>query len=506
MSSQRPNLIIITTDQQRCDSLSCYGSDFTHTPNLDRIAAQGALCTRAYCANPVCTPARASIFSGQYLSRHGAWNVGMTVPERTPMLSHSLRQAGYRTHYVGKAHFQAFSGGAKSRESHQGWENVYPDWHGPYYGFDTVELSLGHGHWGLFGHYGAWLKSQVSAAELKRFTAVSCAGSGTPFGGEACDWDIPTRLHSSVWTADRAVAFLTSRNAREPFFMAVGFQDPHHPHCLPRDYDDRLDAAEVPLPRYREGELDDKPPHFRLAREGNLETSAYRGDYPFAGQHTGFDYRQVSERDARLGRAYYYSMVKLMDREVGRILDCLEEQGLADNTLVVFTTDHGELLGDHGLWMKGPFHYEELIRIPLIMRWPRHVVAGNHIQQVVSQVDIAPTILSAFAVESAAELDGVNMMPLLENPGTTAERDHVVVECVDDPRGLRLKTVVTADRKLTCYHGQSFGELYDLTRDPGEICNLWDHPDYLGDRARLTGLIADHLERLEPRAVRYGYA
>ena len=177
--NSRPNVIIITTDQQRTDSLSCYGSEFVHTPNLDRLGAEGAIFRRAYCANPVCTPARASIFSGQYVSRHGAWNVGLKVPDDVPMLSHRLAELSYRTHYIGKAHFHPFGGGELSMESTRDWEGRYPDWNGPYYGFDSTELSLGHTTYGLCGHYGLWLKSQISARSWTPTDRQPASAKGT---------------------------------------------------------------------------------------------------------------------------------------------------------------------------------------------------------------------------------------------------------------------------------------------------------------------------------------
>jgi arylsulfatase A-like enzyme len=150
MMTGRPNILLITSDQQRTDSLSCYGSQFTHTPVLDWLAHEGVLFERAYCANPVCTPARASIFSGLYPSRHGAWNVGMNVPADLELLSHQLAKVGYATHYTGKAHFQAFGGiPGESMEPVADWELLYPTFRGPYYGFQTVELAFGHASYGL---------------------------------------------------------------------------------------------------------------------------------------------------------------------------------------------------------------------------------------------------------------------------------------------------------------------------------------------------------------------
>ena len=505
----RPNVIIVTTDQQRCDSLSCYGSDFTDTASIDRLAAEGVVCDRAYTPNPVCTPARASLFSGQYVSRHGAWNVGLNVPDDTTMLSHRLGGLGYRTHYIGKMHFQAYMGRERSRESLQGGEPDFAAWRGPYYGFDSVEICMGHATGGLAGHYGLWVQEQAggAAAEIEALRVGRPLAAGPKFGGRAFDWDLPVAWHNSVWTAERSIDFLRRSDRATPFLLAIGFQDPHHPHALPTDFRDRVDAAEVPLPRFASGELDDKPPHFALAHRGELEQSEFRGDYAIAGQGSSAgDSRTVTEGDARLGRAHYYSMVKLIDQQMGRILQCLDEEGLADNTIVVFTSDHGELLGDHGLWMKGPFHYEELVRIPLIVRWPRgQLSGGRRVRGLCSLVDIAPTILSGLGEAVPAVSDGVDALPLLRGE-TAAVRDHVLVECVDDPGGLRLKTVVTDNRKLTHYHGHAFGELYDLDVDPGERVNRWDDPSYQEDRHRLMALIVDHAERLERRVERLCYA
>ena len=145
MALDRPNILLVTTDQQRTDSLSCYGSTFTDTPHLDRLAQQGVRFDRAYCTNPVCTPSRASIFTGLYPSRHGAWNVGVNVPEQ-PLLSHRLAEVGYTTGYVGKAHLQAFFGTPAQSAESAGANARYPDWYGPYYGFETAELAIMHGH------------------------------------------------------------------------------------------------------------------------------------------------------------------------------------------------------------------------------------------------------------------------------------------------------------------------------------------------------------------------
>jgi arylsulfatase A-like enzyme len=367
-----------------------------------------------------------------------------------------------------------------------------------------MELALGHVTYGLAGHYGDWVRAQVSSDQFESYHHAHRRGE-VSFGGNAYDWDIPLSLHNSVWTAERTIAFIESHDQQQPFFLAIGFQDPHHPHAVPVELTARVNPTAVPLPRYVEGELEDKPPHFHAARRGELEGSGLRGEFAVAGQGHGADYRHVSEADARLGRAYYYSMVRLIDQQMGRILDCLERNGLAEDTLIVFTTDHGELLGDHGLWMKGPFHYEELLRIPMIVRWPRGIPAGQRVCGLISQVDVVPTIISALGLEIPAEIDGVDALPLLRGEMKSV-RDAALVECVDDPRHLRLKTVVTENLKLTYYHGYDFGELYDLRADPDEIHNLWHDPRYAAQRQMLMARILDHMEPLERRAPRYCYA
>ncbi|HHT25908.1 MAG TPA: sulfatase-like hydrolase/transferase [Firmicutes bacterium] len=505
---RQPNIILITTDQQRTDSLQCYGSSFTCTPAANRLADEGVLLERAYCADPVCTPARVSLLSGLQVSRHGAWNVGVKTNPSLSLLSHRLKSAGFATHYIGKMHLQPF-GAERSLEATKHWEQRFPHFTGPYYGFDSVELALGHARTGITGHYGAWVRSQVSPTEFAQLSKPGRRLAQHPFGGAGIDWDMPVALHNSVWTADRTISWLTQHQAYHPttpFFLGIGFQDPHHPHMVPVDYPHRVSPDAVPLPDFVPGELADKPPHFQSAHQGKLEESTVRGQYRVAGQGVGADYAGVPHHEARLGRAYYYTMCQLIDQQLTRILDCLDQLRLTENTFVIFTTDHGELLGDHGLWLKGPFHYEQLIKVPLIMRWPAGLPRGRRISGLFSHVDIAPTILAALDLSwQTNEFDGVNALPLLQGE-TERIRDDVLVECVDDPLKLRLKTLVTEERKLTWYAGSSLGELYDLHADPHERVNQWHNQKYAHDKAHLLSRLLHYMESLERRDMRESYA
>ncbi|WP_135555826.1 sulfatase-like hydrolase/transferase [Paenibacillus cymbidii] len=495
--STRPNILLIMTDQQRCDSLGCYGSEFVRTPSLDRLAADGLLFTRAYCTNPVCTPSRVSLFTGMHVGSHGAWNIGTIAEDNGTFLSARLAEAGYDTRYVGKAHFSSWAASPqRSLESfHDDWERNFRRFPTPYYGFEHAELSMGHTSFGHFGHYGLWLREKLG--DKRPAELVRKAKSIHRFGAEAYDWDMPVELHNSSWVAERTVhALREAKAAGKPFLIAASFQDPHHPHCLPASLGGTVDPSRVPPPLWSEGELDDKPPHFKSAHEGE---HAYPTKAPF---RTGKEYPDafsaVEAEEAQLARAYYYAMVQLVDRCAGVILDELAGLGLVDNTIVVFTTDHGELLGDHGLWLKGPFHYEQLINVPLLLRWPAGLRRTGVCASLASLADLAPTLLEAAGQQVPGWIDGHSLMPLLRNE-QPAVRQHAFIEYVDTVDDLRLKTVVTERYKLTVYHRREYGELYDLREDPRETVNLFHAPAMQQVKMRLMALIVDEMEKPESK-------
>ena len=510
---RRPNVLLITTDQQRHDALGCAGNPAARTPSLDRLAREGVRATRAYAPSPVCTPSRASLLTGRLPGAHGAWNVGVGLPEDNPSFAAELASAGYATTLVGKAHLQPWGAPAgASLEAQSGMSARCRTWHGPYYGFDRVELCVGHGFWGFSGHYrNRLLDRGVTPAQLEAWSG------GLPVEGDgqvaAYDWTLPEEHHSSVWVGERAAAAL-ERHARDgrPFLLFASFPDPHHPFAVPAPWN--APRAGVAPPVFEEGELDDKPEHFRLAREGRLPGSRFLGGFPMAGQHHGQDYRRVTPAWARASIERYQGMVSLVDREVGRLLETLDRLGLADDTLVVFTSDHGELLGHHGLWMKGPFHYEDVLRVPLLARWPAGLPAERLDENLASLTDLAPTILTAAGLPVPPAMDDGRDL-LGQWRGERRARDSVAAEFVDDPATLDLATLITADRKLTVYRGGAYagrgaevGELYDLAADPGERRNLWNEPAYAGERARLTAELTARVasrasRRMAPRLAGY---
>jgi uncharacterized sulfatase len=261
---------------------------------------------------------------------------------------------------------------------------------------------------------------------------------------------------------------------------------------VPTDYDNRVDPAAVPLPAFDPAEIDRLPPHFRAAHEGRLKGSEFAARWPVSGQHDGFDYRAIPEAAQRNGRAYYHTMVRLIDDQLVRLWASLDRQGLTGNTLVIVTSDHGELLGDHGLWMKGPFHYEPLARVPFLAMGPG-IAQGRAADDLVSLVDVAPTCLDAAGVSyDDAEMDGIDFANSMR-----AADDTVLCETILDWRGLICRSVIGERYKLNWYAGRSYGELFDLETDPGEVDNLWAKPRAAAIRADLLSSLADHDTRMQ---------
>lgn len=198
--------------------------------------------------------------------------------------------------------------------------------------------------------------------------------------------------------------------------------------------------------------------------------------------------------------AVYYGMVSFMDEQIGRILDRLDELGLAEDTLIVFTTDHGHFLGQHGLWHKGAFHYEDLLKLPFIVRWPGKVPAGAENDALQSLADLAPTFLAACEIPVPGAMQGVNQLGVWRGEAATA-REDVIVEFRHQPTRVHLRTFITPRFKITVYRDQPYGELFDLENDPDERCNLWDNPEYREVKGELFRRFVNAELKREPTAL-----
>lgn len=504
MPLNRPNILCFVTDQQRADHLSCMGHPVLRTPNIDRIAQTGVRFTRAYVNNPLCMPSRATLFTGWTPRAHRVRTNGIPLDPTIPTITGALTEAGYRTHSVGKIHLNPF-GTPRGEDTAQLDPKDFPEasamWRNgritklpePYYGLQTTQFVGGHGQ-GFFGEYLNDLqKNHPDAVPL-----LCRDHARVPPTGADQSWKsaLPEELHATKWVADRTIEFLTKqgRSKDQPFFLWCSFPDPHHPYCPPAPWDSLYDPADVPLPIRRKGELDKLAPFFRQVYEKGL---------PLSGR---FAPTKMPDEHLREILAHTFGMIALIDHHVGRVLGALEAMDLRENTVIVYLSDHRDMMGDHYLINKGPFHFDGLLRIPFIWSWPGHFPQDVETDGLVSLLDFAPTILSLCGVpipegRTPAEPECPQMPPPWPGRSLVPQlrgdvrfvRDRVLVENDEDYLGLRLRTLITDRYKLTVYPGQPYGELFDRANDPDELEDRWDDPAYKSIQADLKAQLLEEL-------------
>ncbi|MEM7533245.1 MAG: sulfatase-like hydrolase/transferase [Chloroflexota bacterium] len=479
----KPNILLITSDQQHWNTLSAINSE-VQTPNLDRLASQGTRFDRAYCPNPTCSPTRSSIITGLYPSQHGCWALGTKLSEDVHTVGEDFNDAGYKTALIGKAHFQPL----RSTEEYPSLES-YPimqdldfwrSFDGPFYGFQRVELARNHADEAHVGqHYAIWMEEK-GCTNWRDYYKPPTGNNDR----QKHTWEIPEEYHYGTWIAERSMAHLEEYHANdEPFFLWTSFFDPHPPYLAPEPWDNMYDPDALTIETVTEGEHDNNPPHFQETQKLEADFSPWQEEEG-KGAH-GFHSHVHTQEDLAKDVAIYYGMISLMDKQIGQILDKLDELGLAENTLVIFTSDHGHFYGHHGLIAKGAFHYEDMIRVPFIARYPEHVPAGATSNSLLSLVDLAPTFLSASGLDIPRAMTGKDQTPALFDPETSV-RDHVIVENHHQPTVLHVKTYVDERYKITVYYDRPYGELFDLETDPGEVNNLWNAPDSAALKAKMT--------------------
>ncbi len=477
--------MLLCTDQQRGDSLRCTGATWAVTPNLDKLAGDGALFQNCYVQNPVCSPSRASLFTGKYVANHGLYANGVPLPARQLMVTRTLAGAGYDCGMIGKQHLYPCDTWQTEPRQDDGYR-VFEWAHGP-------------NHRALENDYHRWLRKTHPKVYTEVFPDKG-ANESTAFGNKARTGTpidhVPAEAHYSHWVAERAIAFINHpRDEGERFFLVANFFDPHHPFGAPQDFRALVDANAIPAPYTREGELKDKP----RAQQSYSEKS-YGGTAP------GF--REYTEEQIREIRAQYWAMIALIDHEVGRILAALGAAGLAEETLVVFTSDHGELLGNHQQLLKGPQLYDDLTRVPLIARWPGRISPGSKIDELVQWVDLPATFLDAAGCAPGKGVQGSSLLPLLAGK-RDGWRNWALSEyrssgfTTDPPI---MTTMLRSDHwKLIIWHGNPAtggrrdGEMYDLSVDPGELQNLFNDPAHADIRRRLKGVLLDVMAETEDR-------
>ncbi len=486
MPGKKPNILFITTDQQRCDTLGCYGNSLIKTPRLDELAAGGACYNRAYCQSPICIPSRITMITGKTAQHHGATlhNTSMRADERT--LGDVLGSQGYHTHFIGKAHFssQQHTG---SRESIEDWKNgLHQGDDGPYAGFHTMELILGHSN-PLVAHYGDFIRRNHGGT-IASFMAENLRSIDVTCGQGTYECDIPEELYSSTYVGDRTCAFISRMAAAgKPFYCFASFPDPHWPIYPPAPwfhmYDHISDEQMDPYITKYAGERE------RSCSPGSFRRS--RGQGPYDG---GGHYMDRPEDAYKIARAYWGS-ISLIDKNVGRMMDALSACGIADDTIVVFTADHGDYMGAHGMMAKGAYMWEEFIRVPFLLRYPA-AVRPLRTNALLSLTDAVPTLLELLQADDASlAYDGLSQASVLLGDALHA-RDCVSVvhfSNTPDPAWPDQHALLLDDYKLVYHAGTGRGELYNLAEDPREQDNLYDRANMSSVRDALKARLLDEL-------------
>jgi len=507
----QPNILLITTDQHHYNVLGMT-NPLVKTPNLDRLARQGTRFERAYCVNPTCSPSRATLITGMYPSAHGCWAIGVKLPEDVPTAGDLFQQHGYDSILIGKAHFQPLRSvpGSESIESQPLMRDLdfWRNFHGPWYGFNHVETGRMHANESHAGqHYALWLEEKGLANWRDYFDPwppqPGSKYAGPYYSRDALAWDLPEEYHHTHWVGERTIAHIERCAAEDkPFFLWASFFDPHPPYILPEPWASMYKPEDMQPGQFSEGEFDGMPPQFERTRQSQPDFSDYQE--PGGQSLHGFHSHLHSEAELRRSLACYYGMVSLIDQEIGRILDTLERLHLAENTLVVFTTDHGHFLGQHGLIAKGAFHYEDLVRIPMIARFPGHIPAGSVSQALQSQIDFVPTFLDAAGIPIPGYMQGASRLADWAEGGG---RDWALIENRHNPTTVHLRTLVTQRYKLTVYRAAGYGELFDLQEDPGELRNRWDDPAYAAVKQELLlRFVQAEIQREPTRMARVTHA
>ena len=515
--TKRPNFLFIITDQHRADHLGCYGNSIVQTPHIDSIAKHGTRWNRFYVANPICMPNRASIMTGRLCSSHGARHNGIPLSKDHTTFVELLRDAGYRTGLIGKSHLQSFTGLAatntfepdadkhtpspglrdaikNNRQTPEYDLEVAPKWNTPlaeridehFYGFEHVEVAADHGDQAC-GDYALWARSQRPDFDdlVGPDNALPDNRINAP---QAWRTAVPEELYSTHWIAEQSAAWLRERADDDaPFFLQMSFPDPHHPFTPPGKYWDLYNPDDMPLPEsFGKGEL---PPlkAMRAAREDG--TAKRTSQDPFA----------VTEDEARDITALTYGMITMVDDAIGRVLAQLESLGLDDNTIVVFTSDHGDYMGDHGLMLKLLLHYQGLIRVPFIWYDPTDTAQPGEDDGLSSSIDIAATVLARAGVQAYNGIQGRDLFNSTPPEAILVEEDSQrVMTGFDKPQ--RVRTVVTERYRMSLREGEDWDELYDLQTDPAEVDNRYDDPTAADIRQSLTETMLRRTIELQDRS------
>ena len=471
MSDDRPNIVLVTTDQQRLDTINALGASHMDTPNLDRLVNEGVSFTDCHITAPLCVPSRASLFTGYYPHTTGIY-------ANESSWQHSwverLNRDGYYTVNVGKMHTDPY-------DAPMGFEERYPVENKDRYLADAPKLPSER------FYFDEWDRALAARGFVKQQREFYRRWDDYEERLGAYEWELPEDTHPDMFVGDMATWWLDAMPKLDrPLFLEVGFPGPHPPFDPVERYAEEYLDRDVPMPDVDQKDLQSQPPPLRQKREFYAEVDSDSVGYPL----------DPNEENVRRMRAYYYANVAMIDEKVGQLMEALETNGYGENTVVIFTSDHGEGLGDHGHIQKLAM-YDEITRVPTIVWAPDRFEGGQVVDSLCQLMDLGPTVLELADVPVPESMEADSLVPALRGEEWDG-RDYVFTEqpldigFMDDDMGTGFMTMVRSDDwKLVHFLNESYGQLFDLEADPDERENLWDDPDAAEKKRELLGTLRE---------------
>jgi arylsulfatase A-like enzyme len=433
-STPKPNVLFIITDQQRSDHTSFAGNPVVSTPHLDALAARSMVFDEAFVSNPICMPNRSTIMTGRMPSTHGVIFNDRSLQPNANTFVRQLRNHGYETALLGKSHLQhglsRFAAVPLPGESGlsspwpDGWDTIEhperfeaeeledPD---DFYGFGKIELTLGHGSQ-IGGHHYRWARERGATHEQMTagFRFDSDVPRRSPLWWQLHDAPYDESLYSTRYVTERTIDFIEASEATDKPWMAwCSYPDPHHPMSPPARWRDRHDPDDITLPSTFDDPGENWPAHIQLFKR--LAPNDKNMVIPFG----------PTPAQARAAIAATYGMIEFIDEGVGEVLAAVERLGATDNTIVVFTSDHGDMMGDHGLMLKLAMHFQGCIRVPMVVHVPG--ATPGRTSSLASSIDLPHTLLDLCGIDEYRGMQGHSLTPLINDPKASV-RDHVLIE------------------------------------------------------------------------------
>ncbi|MHC4993967.1 MAG: sulfatase family protein [Planctomycetota bacterium] len=459
MSDERPNIIFIITDQQRMDTINALGHDHVDTPNLDRLVSEGVTFTNCHVTAPSCAPSRASLFTGYYPHTTG-------ILKNADRWRHSwiedLNASGYHCVNVGKMHT---------------WPMTTPLGFHERYVVENKDRYLEGRYF-----YDEWDKGLRARGLVKQQREQYRLRDDYNDSLGAFTWDLPEETHSDVFVGDMAEWWIRNHPIERPLFMEIGFPGPHPPYDPTPGYAEKYMKREFPLQEVKRSDLDSQPAAYKAMRIHNVEVD-----------HDSVVHKlEPTEAERHKQRAYYMANVEMIDREVGQIMQALEDQGYLENSVVIFTSDHGDCLTDHGHSQKWTM-YDTITRVPTIVWSPKRFKGGRKDDTLCQLMDLGPMILELAGLEVPETFEAESLLPACEGEAWGG-REYVFAEHAKDlilTDTEFMSMVRSRDWKLVHFIDHEDGQLFNMAEDPEEFVNLWDDPTHADKKREMLDVLRE---------------